>query len=116
MMYNGWKPDEIDNLSCADFNKVVEAHTKGLVGPYKDYIIGYNIIGQINNLNNQNIKLANKKNKINKLPSFHEIFPNLQEVNTGRTQEEEKKQNMALKSAIQLQMPAHIWRKLHGNT
>ena len=116
-MFSGWTPSDWDELTYSDAMILWEAHQAGLAGPMKDYTIAYTLgcqlhnVGQITYLSN-----AKKGTKPEKPPQFEELYPRIYEITTGESIEQKKIKDMAYKSAVQLGMPAHVWRHLNGST
>ena len=100
-MAQGTPIQSVDNMPMSDFANVWIAYQRGLAGPYKDYIIAYN--------------LNPPRNKNKKIIPFDKIFPDVDSClrlkgNVRKQTEEEK----AMAMADYLGMPDNIRQKLMG--
>ena len=90
-------------MGIEDYKHVYAAYSMGLAGPYKDYIIMYN--------------LNPPRNKQGRLIKFHEIFKDINDAmhlkGSNRLMID---RDMARKSAIALDMPKELYHKMFGGS
>ena len=85
----------------SDFSNVWIAYQRGLAGPYKDYLIAYNI--------------NPPRNKNGKIIPFDKIFPDIYKFMTlSGNKKKQTEQEKAAIMADMLDMPKHIRDKLTG--
>ena len=60
-MWNGWKPQDLEELSYDDALLLWELYQKGMGGPSRDYHLAYNNYAMLHNLT-QTFVAANAKN------------------------------------------------------
>lgn len=101
MLASGSSLDTVDNISTHDLMMVYNSYRIGLAGPYKDYIISYN--------------LHAPTDKRGKLIKFQDLFKEVYDCMELKLDSRQQTPQEQAKAAAQaLGMPAHIYERLSG--
>ena len=115
-MSQGMTPVSIDNISHTDYSDLVIAFKTGLLGPFKDYILGYNHYAMAHS--NSQVALRGqdgKRFRYEKPKPLKVIYPAIYEYMTNTVFEDIQKPSLALKFARMLvtsDTPDHIKNEL----
>ena len=101
-MWEGWKPDELDNLPHEDALLMWELYQKGMAGPSVHYMIAYNNYAMQHNLTQTLVAAHVNKYKPKEPEKFDKIFPNMWEMLTLRNSVRANKLSIGSQSVIAL--------------